>query len=255
MPCRMGAGRPLHQATSARKPARGRGPSRRRSRRSSLASRRTTGLQEANWSLAEEPCHQRGGQRCGERLLRGQTRPKKGPFNGPGRAGECDHAEVSTATTRRCEQADRRGARTAAPSVSSIAQTSCLSHNPRLCSSPPGGPTVEKVVAVDQHDAARYERVEAQILAHRALFAAQGAVVASSRRRGNKRYGPYFRVAIATAGASDRSTWARARPWPSGFGHCWPTCNPSTATAARSRGSAGWSAAGASPLSPAGARW
>jgi muconolactone delta-isomerase len=49
---------------------------------------------------------------------------------------------------------------------------------------------------VDQLDAARFERVRAELLARPAVFAASGCVVATWRQRHNRRFGPYYRLAF-----------------------------------------------------------
>ena len=59
---------------------------------------------------------------------------------------------------------------------------------------------MEKQRVVDQKAAARLERVEAQVLAHPALFAAQGSVVATWRVYRGRRLGPYFRVSYRESG-------------------------------------------------------
>jgi len=63
-----------------------------------------------------------------------------------------------------------------------------------------GPPNAENRPFVDQRAAARWKRVEQRVLAEPALFAAQGAVVASWRVRGERRLGPYFRLAYRENG-------------------------------------------------------
>ena len=53
---------------------------------------------------------------------------------------------------------------------------------------------MEKSDLDDQKIAARLDRVEAQLSAHPALFATQGAVLATWRTYRGRRLGPYFRV-------------------------------------------------------------
>jgi hypothetical protein len=56
-------------------------------------------------------------------------------------------------------------------------------------------PNMENRPLVDQLDAARFERVRAEVLARPSLFAKGGSVVAGWRRRGPARFGPYYRLA------------------------------------------------------------
>ncbi len=53
---------------------------------------------------------------------------------------------------------------------------------------------------VDQRLAARLEAIARQVLARRAEFARQGAVVATWRWRGGRRLGPYYRLAYREHG-------------------------------------------------------
>ena len=62
---------------------------------------------------------------------------------------------------------------------------------------------MEKRHPVDQlrsTDESRYQRARTFVLANAPLFAAQGSVVATWRRRGEKRFGPYYRLAYRRHG-------------------------------------------------------
>ena len=59
---------------------------------------------------------------------------------------------------------------------------------------------MEKRDLVDQKSAARFERVRAELAAQPAVFAAQGAVVATWREYRGRRLGPYFQVAYRRGG-------------------------------------------------------
>jgi len=59
---------------------------------------------------------------------------------------------------------------------------------------------MEKTPFVDQKAGVRFERVRSQVLAHPALFATQGSVVAGWRAYGGRRLGPYFRVSYRDRG-------------------------------------------------------
>jgi len=63
-----------------------------------------------------------------------------------------------------------------------------------------GDPNTEKCDLVDQKPAARFERVEAHLVAHPALFATQGAVVATWRTCRGRRPGPYSQVSFRERG-------------------------------------------------------
>ena len=67
-----------------------------------------------------------------------------------------------------------------------------------------GGPNMEKSQVVDQKATERFERVRSYLVARPALFAAQGVVVATSRRYRGRRLGPYFQLAWREAGRQRR---------------------------------------------------
>jgi len=64
----------------------------------------------------------------------------------------------------------------------------------------PGPPNTEKRDLADQKTAARLQRIESFLRRHRALFAAQGTVVATWRVYRNRRLGPYFQIVYRRAG-------------------------------------------------------
>ncbi|MFH1269080.1 MAG: hypothetical protein ABIK89_25415 [Planctomycetota bacterium] len=59
---------------------------------------------------------------------------------------------------------------------------------------------MEKARSVDQKSAARFERVEAQVLAAPGVFAVGGTVVSTWRTYRGRRLGPYFRLAYRKGG-------------------------------------------------------
>ncbi len=58
----------------------------------------------------------------------------------------------------------------------------------------------QKSTSVDQHSAARYDRIAARISAARDIFRRQGAIVTTWRTRGARKLGPYFRLAYRADG-------------------------------------------------------
>lgn len=68
---------------------------------------------------------------------------------------------------------------------------------------------MEKPASVTQKQAARFDAVAAQILAHKPLFAAQGTVTADWRTYRGRRLGPYFRVDFRDCGRRKSSYLGR----------------------------------------------
>ena len=60
---------------------------------------------------------------------------------------------------------------------------------------------VENRAILDQRDAERFERVRAEVQSRQAVFAQSGLVVAGWRTRGEKRFGPYYRMVWSECGA------------------------------------------------------
>ena len=69
-----------------------------------------------------------------------------------------------------------------------------------LPSAPPSNPEKRNPVSQNEKDAARFERIQQFIQAHREIFARGGAIVPTWRTYSGKRLGPYYQLAYRDRG-------------------------------------------------------